>query len=740
MKAGCLALLLFAASIGTALAADGGPAPAAPPARTAAGLASQVGAAAAERPRHLSRRCRRARHRNRKRRGFSPSPARCPRDRTADLVRAHPPKDVNRHVANGPYDPPESGGPDAAEGDSAEERSIHIPTGLFVPHRHEPLDPPAKGAEESPVDGKRPLAAASVIGDMAVPRNRSIRTSGASSLADSDGGESSIATNGKVVLFTSNDGDALSTDGGRTFKYLDPETIFPTAAGGFCCDQVVAYVPRRKRWVWVLQYWSGRDGTFNKYAPNVIRVATATTAQVINSSATAWTYYDFVPASFGLKKIRLSRYFPNLDRPHVTFTRGNAYFTASAYSSSLTKGEGFMGTAVWRIPLVQLGRGQIDFGWFVAGSDASKVRGAQGAYTASKPPIGTQWFAGEASNSRLEVFEWKDGEGVVTIHEVDVPSIAEDDLASNDPSKTDWMARYGKQAGVVETGAQVGNTLVFGWMAGRKAKVIRDDGTEDTIETHDQPALEFALINIDFRPLKRVAGLSVEFDKFAAALPQVRANTGGTLGLSFAYGGPSLYPSHGVAFLVGWATALTVKGLRSTLESGNDYLGLTVDPSQPRCFVASGSASKKGTPGTSLPNDYVDPHYVLFGRKDANCEPPKVPIIPPPLILRPDLIVNRVSIVENDGWFISAEIRNDGTATAGASKTQFNQEGQPAILVDTPALAPGESTTVTATCVYGGLGNAVVTADVSGLVTESNETNNTGTVTGGGTGGRCRYP
>ncbi len=102
------------------------------------------------------------------------------------------------------------------------------------------------------------------VGDITVARNRSLRTSGLSGWSDIDGGESSVATNGQDVLITSNDQDAISTDGGNTFTDLNPTTVFPNTAGGFCCDQVVAYIPRVHRFVWVLQYRAGSGGTANK--------------------------------------------------------------------------------------------------------------------------------------------------------------------------------------------------------------------------------------------------------------------------------------------------------------------------------------------------------------------------------------------------------------------------------------------------------------------------------------------
>ena len=75
-------------------------------------------------------------------------------------------------------------------------------------------------------------------------------------------------------------------DGGGSFTQLDPTTIFPADAVGFCCDQIVQYVPSIDRFVWLLQ------GTG-------YRLATASPADVVDSNGTAWTYWNLTPQVFG---------------------------------------------------------------------------------------------------------------------------------------------------------------------------------------------------------------------------------------------------------------------------------------------------------------------------------------------------------------------------------------------------------------------------------------------------------
>ena len=92
--------------------------------------------------------------------------------------------------------------------------------------------------------------------------------------------EISAGENGQTIMMTGNDWMALSKNGGGTFSNLNPTTIFPQVDGGFCCDQVVVYVPRIDMFVWLLQYWSGGNGK------NRIRVAAQTTPEVRASDGT----------------------------------------------------------------------------------------------------------------------------------------------------------------------------------------------------------------------------------------------------------------------------------------------------------------------------------------------------------------------------------------------------------------------------------------------------------------------
>jgi hypothetical protein len=70
--------------------------------------------------------------------------------------------------------------------------------------------------------------------------------------------EPSGAKAGQVIFTTANWFAAISIDGGTTFNTIDP-TVYagpanPATDKGFCCDQVVQYLPSIDRFVWLIQY------------------------------------------------------------------------------------------------------------------------------------------------------------------------------------------------------------------------------------------------------------------------------------------------------------------------------------------------------------------------------------------------------------------------------------------------------------------------------------------------------
>jgi hypothetical protein len=120
--------------------------------------------------------------------------------------------------------------------------------------------------------------------------------------------EPSVGTAGSVVFVSSNWDAGYSNDGGNTFTYVNPYTLFPSIDGGFCCDQTVIYAPSTGTMIWQLQYNYSATTMKNTY-----RIAFAP-AQSVPSSG--WCYYDWNPQQFGQPAGA------NFDYPDVSLSDG----------------------------------------------------------------------------------------------------------------------------------------------------------------------------------------------------------------------------------------------------------------------------------------------------------------------------------------------------------------------------------------------------------------------------------
>ena len=120
------------------------------------------------------------------------------------------------------------------------------------------------------------------------------------------------------------------------WKRFNPTTIFPETLGdGFCCDQVVTYVPQVDRLVLVLQYDKDAGGQ------GVFRIAAASSQQVANDP-TVWTFWDFVAGDFGDAA-------SDMDYPDLAYSESFLYVATDMMNAN--------GRLVVRIPLNELAAG-----------------------------------------------------------------------------------------------------------------------------------------------------------------------------------------------------------------------------------------------------------------------------------------------------------------------------------------------------------------------------------------------
>ena len=126
---------------------------------------------------------------------------------------------------------------------------------------------------------------------------------------------------------------------GATFKQIDPTTVFPTADGGLCCDQVVIYDPNTDLFFWIMQYWAGSTGN------NRERIAYAHPAALV-ANFNSWTYFDLTNGLFNSKG--------SLDYPDIAMTNQFLYMSVDGNDKNGKNG----GSIVARMPLYRYHRDQ----------------------------------------------------------------------------------------------------------------------------------------------------------------------------------------------------------------------------------------------------------------------------------------------------------------------------------------------------------------------------------------------
>ena len=314
--------------------------------------------------------------------------------------------------------------------------------------------------------------------------------------------EPSVAENGQTVMTTGNWWMSLSLDGGQSFTSVNPTTIFPNDYGGFCCDQVLHYVPEFDLFVWLLQYV--KDGS----GQNAIRIAVQDTQGVRNSNGTSWTYWDFTNdalASGG-----------RLDYNDMSFGNQFLYWTSSI--------GGGANRYVIRVPLQELAAG---------GTVNYQFTGSTNAYWSHVTQNGNNavFWAGHQNNSTMLVYSMRDNENSYSWREVNINSWPNNNnMSSVAADGNDWLTDAKAKTYVRAATVRDGNAI-FAWNAS-------DNGNFP--QTH----VQIAEINTNSWSL--VNQMQIWNPNFAFAYPYFDTNQKGEIGIITAFGGGSFNASSGV--------------------------------------------------------------------------------------------------------------------------------------------------------------------------------------------------
>jgi hypothetical protein len=312
--------------------------------------------------------------------------------------------------------------------------------------------------------------------------------------------EPSVAENGQTVMTTGNFWVSLSEDGGQNFTSVNPTTIFPEDYGGFCCDQVLHYVPQYDLFVWLLQYRSSA-GT------NAIRIAVQDTQGVRNSDGTAWTYWDFTNTTFATAGA--------LDYNDMSFGTDYLYWTSSVGGGS--------NRYVIRVPLKELqARSTVNF----------QFTGSTNAYWSHVTQNGRNgvYWAGHVDNSTLKVYSMMDADGFYSWREVPINQWPNNTITSIAADGTDWLQDASWKT-YVRAAAVRGNSAYFAWNA-------------SSGNGFPEPHVQIVKINTGTFTLE--SQMQIWNPDFAFAYPYFEMNAEGELGMITAFGGGTFDASSGV--------------------------------------------------------------------------------------------------------------------------------------------------------------------------------------------------
>jgi hypothetical protein len=207
-------------------------------------------------------------------------------------------------------------------------------------------------------------------------------------------GEPSVALSNQQVFVTGNWYASRSTDGGSNWTHVDPFTTLPSAAGGFCCDQVALHDHTRGVFIWILQY-------IRQNGANVFRLAASRDGDF---GGGGWYWWDIAPTTLDAQWTGLW-----FDYPDAALTDDNLFVTFNVFNDA----GAWQRAVVMRFPLETIANaGTLIFHWW-ATTDNGSLRLTQGAGN-------TMYWGSHNSSQQLRLFAWPDAQNAISWWNVDV--------------------------------------------------------------------------------------------------------------------------------------------------------------------------------------------------------------------------------------------------------------------------------------------------------------------------------
>jgi hypothetical protein len=491
-----------------------------------------------------------------------------------------------QHVFGAPFPPAVS--TDSPDDEANEVPAPKVPRGPFrgflTPGKDiKPLDIKSGGGPEGGDPDPVVFGKYTVYGKVATPKS--------TVAADISGAES-----GSVVLATANKYIAYSTDAGTSFTSLDPTTIFDnTENGGFCCDQIVQYVPSIDRFIWLMQFSLGTDGK------NRLRIAAASPETVSSSKCTSWIYWDLTSDALGITTTAADVTNGNhwLDYPNMSIGNNSLYISVdNVGNGGASPPTG--GRIIVRVPLSEIQAAVTINFRFTNWADSGR---AYASHVTQNTGDEAYW-AGHKNNSTMQVFNWNESSTSYSWRDVGVYNWPNGTLSSIAKDNNDWLTKAASFPNFGVIGAtRRGNEIWFAWTASKGA------GASGSFNF---PNANIQVVKLDpTNNYKRLDQFAIWNNDFAFAYPALATNDRGEVGIALGWGGKSFYANSAVGILGDFIVWYPELSDISTIRWG-DYVTARQASPQTSLFAGFGYAILKDS--TTTAGYRFEPFYILFGR------------------------------------------------------------------------------------------------------------------------------
>lgn len=382
-----------------------------------------------------------------------------------------------------------------------------------------------------------------------------------------------------VVVLSGNWFCDYSVNGGANFKRVNPTTVFPAGlASGFCCDQIIDYVPSIDRFVWFMQHGADANG-------GAFRLAVASTSDILKDFSSAWTYWDFRASDFGLGT-------DDMDYPDLSFSDNYLFLSTDAMGTG--------GRLVARLPLKDLAAGG---GLGFQYTDPTKAKTAWGAHLVQGSADGALW-AGHQDNSHLQLFSMPDAGSTYSSTIIPVATWPNGALASAGPNGNDWLQKDNSFPDfAVIGGARDGNRIWLAWTASKG-----DDGHGG----FKFPNTHVRVAEVDLGSSTALSEIQVWNADYAFAYPALARNAKGEIGIILGWGGKK-NDADAACGILGDYVVWYRNGSDTTTMRWGDFV--TVRPARRNEGMFAGFGYYTLVDAADKAKCYYHPYYVLFGRK-----------------------------------------------------------------------------------------------------------------------------